>query len=576
MSKRTILCVLCTFAGFMITPGCDRTGTRAQPQASKSQDDQSAQMEPVVVTHFTDTVQLFMEYPRLVRGEEARFLAHVTVLSTGEPVRSGTLRLEMTGPDGRVVTITAERPARDGLFIPVGALNTPGIHDGRIVLSSPQAQETIEFGTLTVYPNQKQALSAAEAEHDEAPADAVPFLLEQQWQIGLLMERATRRSMVKRLQVPGQIVAPSGSSAVISPPVAGRLHRAASGNLPRIGDRVQAGQILGFVEPPLPATEAAQLTANRGWIKTLEMELLMRELDLETKLLEVKQALPQANARLEFAQRTFDRLAKLREQGLGTEEQYDEAQRNLRLAQVQYEGAVALKNSYEGAAERLEEMRALTRSSELTSAAEGSIVQLPVIAPISGEIVAAEHIEGEYVEASDELFRIVNPDVVWIVAHVSEFDLGGIQQTPGAVMTLVADPSRRFDILGSSGGTLVNIGRVVDPNTRTIPITYEMPNPQEFFRIGMFVDLFLETQQSIDAVSIPESAIVMDSGRPTAYVLLNGERFQKRELALGIRDGGFVEITAGVEEGERVVTKGANAVKLAALSPASFGHGHAH
>ena len=92
----------------------------------------------------------------------------------------------------------------------------------------------------------------------------------------------------------------------------------------------------------------------------------------------------------------------------------------------------------------------------------------------------------------------------------------------------------------------------------------------------MFVDLFLETQRSIEAVSIPESAIVMDSGRPTAYVLLNGERFQRRELALGIRDGGFVEITAGVEEGERVVTKGANAVKLAALSPASFGHGHAH
>ena len=68
----------------------------------------------------------------------------------------------------------------------------------------------------------------------------------------------------------------------------------------------------------------------------------------------------------------------------------------------------------------------------------------------------------------------------------------------------------------------------------------------------------------------------MDGGRPTAFVLVHGEAFQKRVLDLGIRDGPLVEVRAGISEGDRVVTRGAYLVKLAAASPASFGAGHAH
>ncbi len=59
-------------------------------------------------------------------------------------------------------------------------------------------------------------------------------------------------------------------------------------------------------------------------------------------------------------------------------------------------------------------------------------------------------------------------------------------------------------------------------------------------------------------------------------MLLGGESFQRRELALGVRDNGFAEVKAGIEVGERVVTKGAYLIKLAALSPESFSAGHAH
>ena len=103
-----------------------------------------------------------------------------------------------------------------------------------------------------------------------------------------------------------------------------------------------------------------------------------------------------------------------------------------------------------------------------------------------------------------------------------------------------------------------------------------MPNPEGLFRIGMFANVFLETSTAADVVALPENAIVLDNGQPTAYVLIDGENFQKRELELGVRDNGWVEVRSGVLEGERVVTKGAYAIKLASLSPASFGHGHGH
>jgi hypothetical protein len=68
----------------------------------------------------------------------------------------------------------------------------------------------------------------------------------------------------------------------------------------------------------------------------------------------------------------------------------------------------------------------------------------------------------------------------------------------------------------------------------------------------------------------------MDQGQPTAWVMLTGEEFSKRVLRLGLRDAGRVEVFEGVAAGEHVATRGATDIRLASLSPASFGAGHAH
>ena len=86
----------------------------------------------------------------------------------------------------------------------------------------------------------------------------------------------------------------------------------------------------------------------------------------------------------------------------------------------------------------------------------------------------------------------------------------------------------------------------------------------------------IETQKVESVVAVPESAIVEEDGRPIAYVLLDGENFQKRDLELGLKDRGLVEVRKGLNVDERVVIKGAYAIRLSALSGVIPAHGHTH
>ena len=94
-------------------------------------------------------------------------------------------------------------------------------------------------------------------------------------------------------------------------------------------------------------------------------------------------------------------------------------------------------------------------------------------------------------DATKELFTIINLDKVWIEAKVSEYDFG--VTTPAANFTLAAYPDHCCSILGDGGGRLVDISKVVDANSRTVAVRYEIPNPEHQLRIGLFVDVGIET-----------------------------------------------------------------------------------
>jgi multidrug efflux pump subunit AcrA (membrane-fusion protein) len=537
--------------------------------------EQEEEPEPVAVTVFTEKVELFMEYPRLVPGLEGRFLAHVTVLATGEPVRSGSLTLELSQPDGFSKTLEAAQPERDGLFIPVGALETPGSFDARIVVRSEQVEETIVLAPIVVYADLAAAHAAAHAEETQASANAVPFLLEQQWQIGLLTEVVEARTLVRRLRVPGEVEVPTHASAVIGAPLAGRLVPPPSGELPRLGQRVEEGQIVAILEPPLSASDLAQLAANETGERLLEMELLAREIDLELKAVELHRGLLQAAAHLEFSELALARLEGLAESGLGTAAELEAARRDAEVARREHEGTRILEGAAREAIADLGELLARPDGGSDRQALRGPL-RIPLASPIAGEIVEVAAVRGEHVDATATLYRVLDLSSVWLTLHVSEFDLSELPEAPGALLELAAFPERTFDVLEELGGRLVHIGREVDPAARTVPVRFELSNPDGILRAGMFADVFLTTATAVEAPALPRSAVVTDRGQAVAFVLLDGETFERRVLELGIRDGEWIEVRSGVTPGERVVSFGATLVKLASANPDAFGAGHAH
>src|SRR5262249_6213118 len=152
-----------------------------------------------------ERVELFMEHPYLVRGQEAKFNVHLTVLNDGIPVRSGKLTVVATGPSGKTVTVEQPGPRSPGIFGPVIVFPEAGQNQMVLTLDSDQAVETIRI-PVTVYPDEASAKKAAEEDKERATEGDIKFLKEQAWKVGLVLQPAGKRRLVERLIVPGQIV----------------------------------------------------------------------------------------------------------------------------------------------------------------------------------------------------------------------------------------------------------------------------------------------------------------------------------------------------------------------------------
>ena len=86
----------------------------------------------------------------------------------------------------------------------------------------------------------------------------------------------------------------------------------------------------------------------------------------------------------------------------------------------------------------------------------------------------------------------------------------------------------------------------------------------------------MTTGETSRGLAVPQSAIVDDKGIAVAFVQTEGEKFERRELELGLKSDGWAEVKSGLKADERVVTKGAYRVHLGSLSTSLPAHGHAH
>jgi multidrug efflux pump subunit AcrA (membrane-fusion protein) len=175
------------------------------------------------------------------------------------------------------------------------------------------------------------------------------------------------------------------------------------------------------------------------------------------------------------------------------------------------------------------------------------------------------------VTGGQRLLRIGNPAALWLAARVPE-GLASRAMQPRGIELALADGSVSLPV--GSGVSLVQAGSAVDPATRTLAVIFAWNSRQ--LRPGQRVQGQLMVGGSEPALTIPASAILNEGGQDVVYVQIAGETFQRRPVTVLRRSGQRVAIEGQLKAGERVVTRGAAAVRAAAATPGAFGHGHAH
>ena len=169
-------------------------------------------------------------------------------------------------------------------------------------------------------------------------------------------------------------------------------------------------------------------------------------------------------------------------------------------------------------------------------------------APRDGIVLERNAIEGMRAQPGDVLFRIADVSLVWALVDVAERDLGSIAVGQPVIVRARSLPGRRFE------GKISVIYPQVNRQTRTARVRVELPNADLALLPDMYVDAEVDTGSRTPVLAVAENA-VLDSGSRQAVLVDKGDgKFEPREVKLGRRGGGYVEITKGIKEGEAVVT----------------------
>jgi Cu(I)/Ag(I) efflux system membrane fusion protein len=167
--------------------------------------------------------------------------------------------------------------------------------------------------------------------------------------------------------------------------------------------------------------------------------------------------------------------------------------------------------------------------------------------PRDGVVLERNAIEGMRAQPGTVRFRVADHALVWAVIDVAERDLGVLAAGQKATVKARGFPGREFT------GKLDVIYPEINKETRTARLRIELTNPDFALLHGMYVDAEIDIGSPAPVLTIPESA-VMDTGRRQAVFVDKGEgRFEPREVKLGHRGDGYVEVRDGVREGEPVV-----------------------
>lgn len=529
MMRRDLLLPALLIAGFMTAcSGADDhghdhgdTGHAHGADSHDHDEDEHGHGGGVVVTDFTQVAELFVEFPPFAVGRESVFAAHFTRLDDFMPVGEGRVTVRLAGGGAPEETFAAGPSSVRGIFLPAARPRHAAIRDVTVILQAGDLVSVHQLGRYQVF----ETVAAADASlpADEGGDALIPFLKEQQWQVGFATAEVREGVLFRSVRAPAAIEPVPGGDARVTAQTGG-IVLSAGPDFPQIGDGVERGDVVARIAPALAGErDSPSLLADRD----------------------------AARATFSVARAEHERVTRLFEAGAIARNRVEQADGNLQTARARLNAAQARLVGAEGGG-------------------EGAIA---VRAPVSGLIARMDVGPGSYVEAGDPLFRIVDQTRMRLVVHLAEIDAASLGQPQAAWFTHFGE-NRAHD-LSDYDARLVAAGGAIDPVRRTMPVIFEFENALGL-AAGTLVNARVRTAERFEGAIVPFSAIVDEAGQSVVFVMADGENWRRQPIQIAVRDGDLVGVVSGLEPGERVVTQGAYLVHLAASGPAEAGHGHAH
>ena len=338
------------------------------------------------------------------------------------------------------------------------------------------------------------------------------------------------------------------------------------------------------------ATWKAEIAANsRAMIEELrkgvEAQALTRQF-ANKPLGSARGTLLQAFAELEIAAHEQEKQAELRTQKITGEHLLFVAQHTREGAQARFEAALEsvgfqvsqddriarqmVRNAEEMVVDAAQRLRILgvtedindllahpERASALPSGSE-DLTAYPIVAPFDGTVVSTSTVMSQRVELTDTLFALADLSKVHAVANIDESYFGILPSLGGGKVRLIATayPGRHFE------ARMLYTGAEVDPVTRRVRLVSETDNPDGLFKLGMFVNIVLDTATTEKALTVPIGSVVEVEGKSAVFVPGEGERtFVIRPVKLGREALGRQVIAEGLKPGDKVVVAGAFLIK---------------
>jgi RND family efflux transporter MFP subunit len=320
-----------------------------------------------------------------------------------------------------------------------------------------------------------------------------------------------RREIVEYITVVGNLI---GEATVdVTARAGGRIE-----TIPvKLGDRVTKGQLVAKMED-----------------RDVREQVNQAEASLEVG----KATVTQRESDLAVAKQTLDRMEKSFAAGLISKQALEDAQARHNSAVSAVAVAKAQTSQTQG---RIDELKI-------------TLANTNILSPVDGFVGRRNLDPGAFAGNNTVIVSVVDLSTVRLVANLVEKDFKRVSAGVRAQIEVDAFPGEKF------AGQVSRVAPVFDPATRTATMEIEVPNPGFRLKPGMFARVQLTAERRPNTLVVPRNAIVDTDGKRGVFVV-NEQVARFTPIRTGLSDTDFIEVVGGIDEGQRVVTVGALALR---------------